>query len=264
MKISGGQLEIGLQDRTDTLSPIGNISWKAGSADTLTTVKQPMPEEMEYGYPARTSAFEISADNQFIFCNYLIDSDSSSLWSPKLSALLTISTMKAFLAEATASKTSFRFWISESVRNKETEQIEEEIAKVFNTATFIDMESGMTNDFSDGLAEVIDQYGEAALHEIQKRILREDIPFTIAAESLRYIGNIESPRFVAERRDLLEACLLHSRFMLVRDGAASGLSYIEDPKSIPSLQRAIDHEPHAELKKDLIEVLSLLQDTSAE
>ena len=139
-----------------------------------------------------------------------------------------------------------------------------EIRNLFSLATFISLEPGMSNSFSEGLEEVIEKYGEFALREIQELVIEEAIPFTIAAEALRYIGNIESIRFVSERRKLLENCLLQSRFMLVRDGAAAGLSYLDDPKSIPSLQRAIEQEPHSELKNDLIEVLSLLQDTSAE
>ncbi|MCY4020737.1 MAG: HEAT repeat domain-containing protein [Chloroflexi bacterium] len=147
---------------------------------------------------------------------------------------------------------------------KQEIDIAAEIRNLFSLATFITLEPGMTNSFSEGLEEAIEKYGELALREIQELVVGEVIPFTIAAEALRYIGNTESIRFVSKRRELLEVCLLQSRFMLVRDGAAAGLSYLDDPRSIPSLQRAIEREPHAELKNDLIEVLSLLQGTSAE
>ena len=143
-------------------------------------------------------------------------------------------------------------------------RIETEIRNLFAMAKHIDLDPGMANEFSEGLEEAILKYGELALREIQELVGGEAIPFTIAAEALRYIGNTESTRFASERRELLEACLLQSRFMLVRDGAAAGLSYLDDPRSIPSLQRAIEREPHAELKNDLIEVLSSLQGTSAE
>ncbi len=149
-------------------------------------------------------------------------------------------------------------------RHVDARSVKNEVERLFSLATFIDLEPGMTNDFSDGLAEVIEKRGEFALREIQELIIEEAVPFTIAAEALRYIGNIESIRYVSERRKLLENCLLQSRFMLVRDGAAAGLSYLDDPKSIPLLQRAVEREPHSELKNDLIEVLSLLQDTLAE
>ena len=142
--------------------------------------------------------------------------------------------------------------------------VKDEVERLFSLATFIDLEPGMTNDFSDGLAELIEKRGEFALREIREWVIEEAVPFTIAAEALRYIGNIESIVNVSERRKLLEDCLLQSRFMLVRDGAAAGLSYLDDPNSIPSLLRAIERESHSELKNDLIEVLSLLQDTSAE
>ena len=120
-----------------------------------------------------------------------------------------------------------------------SQHISAEIRRLFSLATFITLEAGMTNDFSDGLEEVIEKlYGELAHSRNPEDIvliIEEAVPFTIAAETLRYIGNIESNRFIPERRNLLEACLLQSRFMLVRDGAAAGLSYIEDPKSINSV-----------------------------
>ncbi len=142
--------------------------------------------------------------------------------------------------------------------------VKDEVERLFSLATFIDLEPGMTNDFSDGLAELIEKHGEFALREIQELAFGEAVPFTIVAEALRYLGNIESANYAEERRKLLEVCLLKSKYMLVRDGAAVGLSYIEDKKSIPCLLRAIEQESHSELKNDLIEVLSLLQDTSAE
>ena len=142
--------------------------------------------------------------------------------------------------------------------------VKNEVERLFSLATNVDMETGMRNAFSDGLEEVIDKYGELALGNIQDLVIEEEIPFTIAAETLRYIGNIESGSYTEGRRKLLEACLLRSRFMLVRDGAAVGLSYIDDSRSIPALQRAIEQEPHTDLKNDLVEVLNLLLGASTE
>lgn len=149
-------------------------------------------------------------------------------------------------------------------RDCEAQSVKNEIERLFSMATFVDLESGMTNDFSDGLVKAIESYGVVALEHIQELVLDENIPFTIAAEVMRYIGNIESGGYVEARRKTLESCLLNSRYMLVRDGAAAGISYIDDSKSIPCLQRAIKQEKHSELKKDLQEVLRLLQDKSAE
>ena len=131
-------------------------------------------------------------------------------------------------------------------------------------AKLVELESGMTNAFSERLEDVIETHGQSALEEIELQVLEERIPFTIAAEALRYIGNSESHRFAQGRRKLLETCLLNSRFMLVRDGAAAGISYIDDSKSIPCLIQAIEQEAHPELRNDLLEVLELLQGTSAE
>ena len=147
---------------------------------------------------------------------------------------------------------------------KQESDIAAEIRNLFSLATFISLEPGMTNEFSNGLEKTIETNGDLALKVIEKLILQEDTPLAIAAEALRYIGNIESREFVEERRRMIERCLLQSPFVLVRDGAAAGLSYINDPKSIPILQRAIEQEVHSELKDDLVAVLHLLQVSASE
>ena len=149
-------------------------------------------------------------------------------------------------------------------RQFDAQSVKDKVERLFSLSTFLELESGMTNALSEGLEKVVETYGGSALEEIQELILEERIPFTIAAETLRYIGNTESNRYAEGRRKLLESCLLNSGFMLVRDGAAAGISYIDDSKSIPCLIQAIERESHAELKHDLLEVLELLQDTSAE
>lgn len=149
-------------------------------------------------------------------------------------------------------------------RHVDAHSVKENVVRLFSLAKSVEFESGMTNAFSERLEELIETHGERALEAIQEHVLNERIPFTIAAEALRYIGNTESNKFADFRRKLLETCLLNSRFMLVRDGAAAGISYIDDSKSIPCLKQAIEQEAHPELRNDLLEVLELLQGTSAE
>ncbi len=149
-------------------------------------------------------------------------------------------------------------------RIRDKRDLKNEALRLFSLATVVEMEAGMKNDFSIGLEALIGKNGSVALSVIEELIIEEKVPFTIAADALRYIGNYESVGFVAARRRMLEACLLESRFVLVRDGAAAGLSYLDDPRSIPALKTAIDKETYAELKEDLVEVLRLLQETRME
>ena len=122
---------------------------------------------------------------------------------------------------------------------KQESDIAAEIRNLFSLATFIALEPGMTNSFSEGLEEVIEKYGEPALRGIQDIILNEETKSAIAMEALQYIGRSDSETWKNERRKTLENCLLNSRSAWVRDGAGLGLASLDDPRSIPVLQAAI-------------------------
>ncbi|MCY4540177.1 MAG: hypothetical protein OXE52_18330 [Chloroflexi bacterium] len=147
---------------------------------------------------------------------------------------------------------------------KQETDIVAEIRTLFSLATFITLEPGMTNSFSEGLEEAIEKYGELALREIENIILSEETASSIALEALKYVGNWDSKVWHDERRAMLETCLRQSRSAWVRDGAGLGLSFLDDPLSIPELERAIDRESSEALKEDLQLVLNQLKRTSLE
>ena len=159
-----------------------------------------------------------------------------------------------------ASSTSFKT----SSRNRYAEKLSTYIKSLFSLAENIEFEVGMTNQFSDNLERAIEILGIPTLLEIKKTILNEETSLTVAAETMRYIGNIESNAYRTERRELLETCLLNSRFVWVKDGAAVGLSYIDDPRSIRVLKISIKKEKYEDLKQDMILVLEQLEDTLLE
>ena len=159
-----------------------------------------------------------------------------------------------------SSSTSFKT----SSRKRYAEKLSTYIKSLFSLAENIEFEVGMTNQFSDNLENAIEVLGIPALLEIKKTILNEETSLTVAAETMRYIGNIESNTYRTERRELLETCLLNSRFVWVKDGAAVGLSYIDDPESIGVLKIAIEKEEYEDLKQDMILVLEQLEDTLLE
>ena len=136
-----------------------------------------------------------------------------------------------------------------------------EVVRLFALATFIDLEPGMTNEFQEGLEEAIDNYGELALKAVESLVLNEETKSSIAMEAMRYIGYTYSEKWHDERRRMLERCLDRSRSAWVRDGAGLGLASLDDPKSIPALEKAILNETSGALKEDLKMVLNQLQDT---
>ena len=138
------------------------------------------------------------------------------------------------------------------------------VKRLFSMAENITFEVGMDNQFSEDLERAIEAIGAPILVEIKRIILNEESSLTVAAETMRYIGNTESPTYRAERRELLETCLLNSRFAWVRDGAGLGLASLDDPQSIPALEIAIAKESNQELKEDLLQVLEQLEETLLE
>ena len=149
-----------------------------------------------------------------------------------------------------------------SLRHKD--DIPAEIKNLFALATFISLEPGMTNSFSEGLEAVIEEYGKPALRGIQDIILNDETASSIAMEALKYVGNTDSTTWHNERRLMIETCLKESRSAWVRDGAGLGLSFLDDPRSIPALEEAIGNESSEALKEDLVQVLDQLKRTASE
>ncbi len=173
-----------------------------------------------------------------------------------------ISDLFTFTIQANYSSSTSAF--KESLLNRYAEKVSVYVKRLFSMAENIEFEVGMINDFSEALERAIEVIGVPILVEIRSIILNEETSLTVAAETMRYIGNIESHKYRAERRELLETCLSASRFIWVKEGAAVGLSYIDDPQSIPVLKQAIQKETHQELKEDLIQVLKQLEETDSE
>ena len=146
-------------------------------------------------------------------------------------------------------------------RHAEAQAVKYEIERLFSLATFIDLEPGMTNSFSEGLEQVIERHGSRALDAIKRIILNEETASSIAMEALKYIGNTDSSRWHNERRLMIEDCLRSSHSAWVRDGAGLGLSSLDNPRSIPAIERAIAKESSKALKEDLKLVLNQLKRT---
>ncbi len=139
-----------------------------------------------------------------------------------------------------------------------------EVHRLFSLATFIDLEPGMANEFSEGLEEAIEKYGELALGAVESLVLNKETKPSIAMEALQYIGYTDSEKWHDERRRTIERCLLRSPSAWIRDGAGLGLASLDDPKSIPALEKAILNETSGALKEDLTLVLHQLRDTLRE
>lgn len=264
MRDFGSQTAIGLRDRTDDLSPIGNISWKQNTLDPPLAFEGKFFESEESGDPVHTDVAERSEGSWFISFSSFVDLDSSSLRVAHVDTSLISVISKVFEGVPVGSRTTSKFSFTDFLTNRKSRQIDEDVANLFSLATFIDLEPGMTNEFQEGLEETIEMHGQPALDAVEGLILNEETKSSIAMEALQYIGYTDSTKWHDERRRTLERCLLKSPSAWVRDGAGLGLASLDDPKSIPALERAILAETSLALKEDLTLVLNQLLDTQRE
>lgn len=264
MRDFASQTIIELRDRTDAMSPIGDISWTRNALDSLPAIERETFEGEEYGDPVHTDVAERREGPWFISFRSLVDLDSSSLRVTEIDSFLSSIIIKALEDVTIGSKTTSRFRVTDLAINRKSRQIAEEIASLFSLATHISLEPGFSNAFSEGLEQAIAEHGEAALTEIAQVILGEESKPSIAMEALQYVGHAESGKFLNERRKMLERCLLESGSAWVRDGAGLGIASLNDARSIDSLERAINMESSRALKEDLTLVLDQLQATSSD
>jgi len=140
--------------------------------------------------------------------------------------------------------------------------LEQKVAALFVSAREQIFEDGMESDFSRGLVRFVTSYGRSAMEIIIRLILSDWINSEVISEALRVIGRIRHPGTYRDRLWLLERGL-YSPSARVRDGATVGLAYLDDPVSITPLRYAIQREPVSELRRDMEQVLSQLEETQS-
>jgi hypothetical protein len=119
-------------------------------------------------------------------------------------------------------------------------------------------EDGMESEFSNNLITLVKKYGKDALAELAYFIVYEKVRAEVAAETLRWLGLVSHPLSYHWRLWLLERSL-SSRSARIRDGAALGLAFLEDPDAIPYLKQAIERESIEELRGDMQQLLAQLE-----
>jgi hypothetical protein len=114
--------------------------------------------------------------------------------------------------------------------------------------------------FSKKLVSLVKKYGAVGVEIIKNIIFYENkgINIELVAEAFRWLGNIDHPPSHTARLNLLELSLSFEAPGM-RDGAVLGLSFLNDPRAIFYLKRAIARETSGELRKDMEQVLAQLE-----
>jgi HEAT repeat protein len=146
-----------------------------------------------------------------------------------------------------------------TARVQETTDLGPQVQLAFHAAAEEDFEAGVESRFSRRLSLLLARYGQAAIGPIEHMIASEHISDLVKWEALRVLGQVESPSTYDQRLRILQSKLMDpSRW--VRDGAALGLSWMEDPTAIPALRKAIEQEPTQELRRNLTTLLYHLEE----
>ncbi len=142
-----------------------------------------------------------------------------------------------------------------------SEQLRKEIVNLFRAASDENFEDGMESDFVDDLLMLVRRYGDTAVCEISHLVVAEEVSQDAASEALRWLGDMEHASTLHYRRWLLEKALLECTSVIVRDGANVGLAFMNDPVSIPSLEKAIEEATLPLLRETMVQTLAQLKET---
>jgi hypothetical protein len=147
---------------------------------------------------------------------------------------------------------------SSTKRTAAAESIEKELQQLFNEFRHEVFEDGVESDFSRRLVRVIETKGNMALLELNALLRSPNTPSNVAAEALRWIGQMRHSETHAYRRWILTD-LLKASSVLIRDGAIVGLLNLDDPSTKHSVQAARDSEQSEQLRQDLSQLLEQLE-----
>jgi len=136
----------------------------------------------------------------------------------------------------------------------ELKSLKSDLADLFEHAKRETFEDGIHSAFSIRLTQAVMEHGEAAINQVSLLVESGSISPTVLAETLKWLGNMDSHVAYERRRWLLEYCLSYPS-VVVRDGAIVGVSYLEDPDSIGALERARQKEKSSTLKADIDQVI---------
>ncbi len=135
--------------------------------------------------------------------------------------------------------------------------------EIFGAAHNEVFHDGMDSEFSDKLIIFLGQQGIWGATALTNFIVAEKVSPQSILEALKWIGKIRDPITQRQRRWLLERSLSNLN-VIIRDGAILGLSSMDDPSSIPAVERVLKQEENLMLREDMEQLLDQLKETALE
>jgi hypothetical protein len=152
----------------------------------------------------------------------------------------------------------FETWTSSSAHNEPPPVVVETARLLLSSVTEDDFEDDAETDYPERLTIFVRQYGDLAVDALRDVLMNSKLEPIVAAETLKSLARIHDFSTHWQRRRLLEFFLkADSRY--VRDGAILGLSIMNDPAAIRSLERAWETESISRLRERTEQVVEKLR-----
>lgn len=141
--------------------------------------------------------------------------------------------------------------------SRETEA-RNETTEIYSFADGYLQHDGISDLLYSKIEALYAKYGDLATKFIKVLFDEHNVNSEVINDSLAIIGDITHPETASSRLELLEHYLFSSSHY-IRDGAILGISNMNDPSAIYSLEKAAKEEVLDEIQKDILKVISLLE-----
>lgn len=137
-----------------------------------------------------------------------------------------------------------------TLRDEDALAIEAAVAALTEMTAPEELEPGIDTPLIPALYEAVRKYGADAVFEIAASIESSQLDPQLASWLLRWLGRLPDHSTHAVRRWLLERGL-QSSVPMIRDGAASGLASLGDPRPIAALRAAASRERYSRIRRNI-------------
>ena len=129
-------------------------------------------------------------------------------------------------------------------------QIEQSVLNIFDTYQHEEFDTDIAYDFTNALDILIRANGKPAVRIINNLIKKHILNNNIISETLKALGRIEDENTKYERYELLIGSI-RNQSAIIRDGAVSGLSFLDDKRALPQLRMLFETETTPILKSNI-------------
>lgn len=129
-------------------------------------------------------------------------------------------------------------------------QIQQTAINLFDTYRHEEFDTDIAYEFTNDLDTFIQTNGEAAIRIINNLMKKQVFDENIISETLKALGRIENKNTKEQRYQVLMYFIKHDS-AIIRDGAVSGLSFLDDKRALPQLYMLFETETVPILKNNI-------------